>query len=67
MDQPGIIGRVGTLLAKEGVNIAFMAVARSGPRERALAALGVDGRPPDAAVAELASVPAITEVAYIEF
>jgi D-3-phosphoglycerate dehydrogenase len=31
-DQPGIIGRVGTLLAKENVNIAFMAVARSGPR-----------------------------------
>ena len=66
-DQPGIIGRVGTLLAKENVNIAFMAVARSGPRERALAALGVDGRPPDSAVAELARVPAITEVAYIEF
>ena len=66
-DQPGIIGRVGTLLAKENVNIAFMAVARSGPRERALAALGVDGRPPEAALSELSRVPAITEVAYIEF
>ena len=65
-DQPGIIGRVGTLLAAHQINIAFMAVARSGPRERALAALGVDMRPPEAALAELAKVPAITEVAYIE-
>ena len=49
------------------MNIAFMAVARSGPRERALAALGVDGRPPEMALAELGRVPAITELAYIEF
>ena len=28
-DQPGAIGRVGTLLAKEGVNIATMQVGRS--------------------------------------
>ncbi len=65
-DQPGIIGRVGTLLAGHAINIAFMAVARSGPRERALAALGVDGRPPEAAIVDLAKVPAITETAYVE-
>jgi D-3-phosphoglycerate dehydrogenase len=65
-DQPGIIGAVGTLLAKEKVNISFMSVARTAPRQRALAALGVDGRPAEGALAELAKVPAITEVAYID-
>jgi D-3-phosphoglycerate dehydrogenase len=65
-DQPGIIGTVGTLLAKDKVNISFMSVARSGPRGRALAAIGVDQRPPESALSELSKVPAITELAYIE-
>ena len=30
-DQPGLIGRVGTMLGEGGVNIATMAVSRNKP------------------------------------
>ncbi len=35
-DQPGIIGKVGTLLGAANINISGMYVGRSGPRERAM-------------------------------
>jgi D-3-phosphoglycerate dehydrogenase len=56
IDQPGVIGRVGTLLGKVDINIAFMQVGRVNPRGQALMVLGVD----DAIPAE--TVKAIQEV-----
>lgn len=41
-DQPGAIGRVGTLLAKNGINIATMQVARSEVGGEAIMMLAVD-------------------------
>ena len=41
-DQPGAIGRVGTLLAKEGVNIATMQVGRSEIGGDAIMMLSID-------------------------
>jgi len=41
-DRPGIVGRVGTLLGKNDVNISFMHVGRRGPRTEAIMALGTD-------------------------
>ncbi|MFN8533677.1 MAG: phosphoglycerate dehydrogenase [Dehalococcoidia bacterium] len=41
-DQPGVIGRIGTLLGERDINIAFMSVARDHPRGRALMIVGVD-------------------------
>ena len=41
-DQPGLIGRIGTLLGEGGVNIATMAVSRNRPGGNALMTLTVD-------------------------
>jgi len=41
-DVPGVIGRVGTLLAEAGVNIANMAVSRNREGGKALMALSID-------------------------
>jgi D-3-phosphoglycerate dehydrogenase len=66
VDQPGMIGMVGNLLAKDNVNISFMSVARlKGPRSTAVMAIGVDERPSDSALSAISSVAAIEEVVFI--
>jgi D-3-phosphoglycerate dehydrogenase len=45
-DVPGVIGRVGTLFGKAGVNIANMAVSRTRRGGKALMALSIDTEPP---------------------
>ena len=61
-DQPGIVGTIGTLLAKDGVNINFMTVCRTGPRnEEAVMAIGVDSDPSEAILKEVAGVTGVLE------
>ncbi len=50
-DQPGVIGRVGQILGKEGVNIARMQCSRCERGGQALLILGLDS-PPSAQVLE---------------
>jgi D-3-phosphoglycerate dehydrogenase len=50
-DVPGVIGRVGTLFGKAGVNIANMAVSRTRRGGKALMALSLDTEPPAELVA----------------
>ena len=64
-DQPGIIGALGTLLAKERVNIANMALSRSGG-SNALAVYQLDTAPGAAAIAEILRNPAIVSAKLIE-
>ena len=52
-DQPGVIGRVGTLFGEAGVNIASMTVSRSRRGGKALMALTIDSPPPDDLVARI--------------
>lgn len=42
VDRPGIIGRIGTLLGDNGINIAQMRVGRQAVRQRALMVLSLD-------------------------
>jgi len=63
-DQPGVIGEVGTILGRHGVNIASFALGRS--ELGAIGVVNVDeeaGAPRilDGAVEELRKVPAIRE------
>jgi D-3-phosphoglycerate dehydrogenase len=64
-DQPGIIGALGTLLAKERVNIANMALSRSGGAN-ALAVYQLDTAPGASALAEILRNPAIVSAKLIE-
>lgn len=59
-DQPGVIGRLGTILAKYEVNIAGMQVSRDRPRGEAMMVTNVDDEIPDEALQE------ITEVAGVD-
>jgi len=51
-DVPGIIGTVGTIFGRHGVNIAQMAVGREHPGGSAIGVLNLDGPPPQSAIDE---------------
>ncbi len=65
-DRPGIIGRLGTLLGENDINIAFMHVGRRSPRGEAVMVLGLDERVPDELVAQIAAMPYTYWVKYVE-
>jgi D-3-phosphoglycerate dehydrogenase len=52
-DRPGIVGRVGTLLGRHGVNIAGMSLSRNEAGGQALTVLNLDSVPGDALIKEL--------------
>jgi D-3-phosphoglycerate dehydrogenase len=52
-DRPGIVGRVGTMLGENDVNISFMHVGRHAPRTDAIMVLGTDEPVPTALATEL--------------
>ncbi len=54
-DQPGIIGKVGTLLGSANVNISGMYVGRRSPRERAMMVSTLDEPVPAAVLAEIST------------
>ena len=70
-DVPGVIGKVGTILGKHGINIANFSLGRRGgevqpgvPRE-AIAVVQVDGSVPQAVVSELRGIPAVHQAKAI--
>jgi len=52
-DRPGVIGKVGTLLGENNINIGGMHVGRAGTGQRALMALLIDEPAPDSIVQEI--------------
>jgi D-3-phosphoglycerate dehydrogenase len=64
-DVPGVIGEVGTIMGKHGVNIANFSLGRGekkGDAVEAVAVVHVDNEIPAAAIDELKRVKAVTEV-----
>jgi len=64
-DQPGQIGRVGSMLGEGGVNIATMAVSRNRPGGNALMTLTVDTPLPADLARRLREEPGFLEVTLI--
>ena len=64
-DQPGIIGRVGTLLGQADVNISQMQVGRSAPRGEAVMVLAVDEPVPPEVLEQLRAVPNMANVRLV--
>lgn len=70
-DVPGVIGKVGTILGRHGINIANFSLGRrsgevqSGVPREAIAVVQVDGSVPDAVVSELREVPAVQQAKAI--
>jgi D-3-phosphoglycerate dehydrogenase len=64
-DVPGIIGGVGTIFGRHGVNIAQMAVGRATAGGEAVGVLNLDSQPPPEALAEVRQLPAITSAIVV--
>ncbi|KAG0482534.1 hypothetical protein HPP92_010618 [Vanilla planifolia] len=66
VDQPGMIGAVGTILAEQNVNVSFMSVGRIAPRKHAVMAIGVDEEPTGETLKKIGEIPAIEEFAFLK-
>lgn len=65
-DKPGLIGFVGTVFGKHGVNIAQMTVGRKDPGGDAIGVLSLDSDPPEEALREIRSDPRIKLVQVVK-
>ncbi|MBI3465770.1 MAG: phosphoglycerate dehydrogenase [Planctomycetes bacterium] len=65
-DVPGIIGSIGTIFGKHGVNIAAMTVGRERPGGQAIAVLNLDSEPPAQAVKEVLDHPKISSASVVK-
>jgi D-3-phosphoglycerate dehydrogenase len=65
-DVPGMIGFIGTIFGKHGVNIAQMAVGRQDPGGEAIGILNLDAKPSDAALAEVKAHPQISSLTVVQ-
>lgn len=65
-DVPGLVGFVGTIFGKHGVNIAQMTVGRQAPGGEAIGILNLDNPPPEAALAEVTAHPQISSVTVVK-
>ncbi|XP_058217058.1 D-3-phosphoglycerate dehydrogenase 1, chloroplastic-like [Rhododendron vialii] len=66
VDQPGMIGKVGSVLGEENVNVSFMSVGRIAPRKQAVMAIGVDEHPSKDALKRIGEIPAVEEFVYLK-
>ena len=64
-DRPGIVGFLGSVLGKHGVNIANMSLSRDAAGGQALTVLHLDSVPPPAALDELSKDAAITSAKVV--
>ncbi len=61
-DVPGLMGGVGTVLARHQINIAEWRLGRDTPGGLALSLLNLDSIPPDHVLAELRDLPQVVKV-----
>ncbi|KAB5541299.1 hypothetical protein DKX38_014273 [Salix brachista] len=66
VDQPGMIGRVGSVLGEQNVNVSFMSVGRIAPRKQAVMAIGVDEQPSKETLKMIGDIPAIEEFVFLK-
>ena len=65
-DRPGMVGHLGTLLAKHKVNIASMSLSRDTAGGYAFTVLNLDSEPPPPVLAELECDPDIRNVKVVK-
>ncbi|MCB9612524.1 MAG: phosphoglycerate dehydrogenase [Sandaracinus sp.] len=64
-DKPGVIGAIGTILGKHGVNVARLQVGLDEETGKALALWNVDSEVTPALLAELRALANVSNVAYV--
>ena len=66
VDQPGMVGTVGTILGRDGVNIADMSLSRLAPGGTNYMVVRVDTEPSQTARAEIKGNPAIKFAKFVQ-
>jgi D-3-phosphoglycerate dehydrogenase len=61
-DKPGVIGSVGTILGKHGINIGTMGVGQKLEQQKAILAVSLDKEPDAATVQELGKLDFVNEI-----
>lgn len=64
-DEPGIIGRVGTILGQSGINIGWLKLGREQAGGQALSLWNLDGAISEETMAEITSAPEIKEARLV--
>ena len=65
-DRPGVVGRLGTILGDNDVNIASMQVGRDVPRGRAMMIVTIDDPVSESVLGRLREVAGMSELRYVE-
>src|SRR5581483_5597992 len=66
-DRPGIVGRLGTTLGNNNVNIAGLYVGRQAVGGTAIAMVNVDNEVPEQVMAELRGISHIKDLKFVRF
>ena len=66
LDQPGMVGQVGTILGRDKVNIADMSLSRLTPGGTAYMVVRVDSEPSEAARKEIKGHAAIKMAKFVQ-
>jgi D-3-phosphoglycerate dehydrogenase len=64
-DTPGMVGKLGTILGRDSVNIANLSLSRSGGDGNALTIFELDSSPSKEAISEMLSMPDIENLLFI--
>ena len=64
-DRPGVIGAVGTIFGRHGINVSELRVALSADRKEALQLWNIAQAAPDAALQEIRRIPGVREARYL--
>ncbi|MDI7275231.1 MAG: phosphoglycerate dehydrogenase, partial [Anaerolineae bacterium] len=65
VEQPGVLGEMGTILGQAGVNISFVQVGRWGRGSRGVMVLGLDDVAPPGLLERIQAMPSIRSVRLI--
>ena len=66
-DKPGFIGKLGTLLGDNGINIATFALGRSAPGKDAIALVEIDGPIPAALLKQVQDLAQVQQAKHLVF
>ncbi len=66
-DRPGFVGRLGTLLGEEGINIATFSLGRTVAGGDAISLVGVDEPVADAVLCRVREFPLVVEAKSLSF
>ncbi len=66
VDKPGMVGKVGTVLGQNNVNIATMDLGRSTKDKRAMMMISIDENVPESVMDELKNMEGIIEISMLD-